>query len=151
MTDSKSSDNSTKNGKKTNKKRSFLVAACLWVVLAFGIPYWLTFQSASNPYIRGEATRAEKAKRTLDNANREAIRAGIMGALVAIIILSIWKLDRFAFAKTEKDMDKVQVKAVICILGCFLWIIWTSSAYIMVRAYDEITDTGTNIPGFQMD
>ena len=71
-----------------------------------------------------------------------------MGAIVALLIISMWKLDRFAFAKNDSDMDKIHVKAIICILACFLWVIWTSSGYIMVRAYDEITDTGTNIPGF---
>ena len=142
----------TKEKPVPGKSLPFWAIALTWLVLAFAVPYGLTFKLASNPYSPGVQIKEEPSRRTLEDATQEAIRSGVMGCLVALIILSLWKVDRAFFAGKEPDLENsVRMKVVVTILAFALWIIWTSSGYIMIKANDEISNLGTSLPGMRVE
>ena len=135
------------SGKKEKKSLPFLAIGIVWLVLGFLIPFGLTYRLASNPYSPGVPTRSEPAERTVSDATEEAKRSGLVGALVAAFILLIWKTDRLIFSRDKDLENNARVKIVICLLAFALWVVWTSSGYIMLRVNDEINDQPPQMPG----
>lgn len=133
---------------KGKKLAPFFTVASVCLVLAFIIPYSLTYKMASNQWSPGIATRAKPAERILEDATQEARRAGFMGALMALFILLIWKLDRAMFAKDTELTNNKKFMVVIFLLAFMLWVAWASAGYIVIRVNDEITDEPPDVPGF---
>lgn len=146
MTDEINKEEESKSPKKAGRKWPFWIVSLVCLILAFFVPYNLTYDSASHPWSPGVKTRDEPAPRTVESATKEAVRSGIMGVSVALLIIIIWKVDQLLFRKKDIDMDgSFKFKFVLSLLAFVLWVVWTSSGHIMIRANDEVHDNPVNV------
>ena len=146
MTDEINHKEKAEKPPKTGGKWAFWIGGLICLALSFYIPYNIVYEKASHPWSPGVKTREEPAPRTIEIATREAVRSGIIGVSVALLILLMWKVDRLLFARKDREsMSSIWVKCVISLLAFVLWVVWTSSGHIMLKANDEITESRDNV------
>lgn len=128
----------------------FLLATYLWLPISFILPFSFTHHMASQNYVADMPGRSKFTQSTsqwrVDEARSEALRSGVLGMVVALTIVLLWRLDK-AVVKERKELNNTWMTVV---LGCFavlLWTVWTCAGHLVLRASDEINSAPAQLPG----
>jgi hypothetical protein len=128
----------------------FLMASYIWLPVSFILPFLFTHHMASQNYVADMPGRSKftqsPAQWRVDEARSEALRSGVLGMVVALTILFLWRLDKVIV----KDRRELNNTWMVVVLGCFavlLWTVWTCAGHLVLRASDEINSAPAQLPG----